>query len=114
MTELTIFTSQIFVVMLLGLQSLNVNNGHANAAMLTSLGIGACSLMLYKFVPDASLTECAAYLLAGPIGIRIAMWLHPRMVNRKKRKPVPAVLAFMRAQFGHRIKGNINCGADRP
>lgn len=82
LTELTLFASTYLLVLLLGLQSLNVNNGHHAAAFFTSFGIGLCNLVMFKLVPDASATEVAAYILGGPFGILTAMWLYRRAVRK--------------------------------
>lgn len=108
MTELALFASQFILVMLLGMQSLNTNNGHHLAAFVTSLGIGGFSLVLYKALPDASISEAIAYLLGGPFGILAAMWLHPRLVMWRKRRD-----CAMRFRSAARDR-NMNCGADRP
>jgi hypothetical protein len=136
MTEITLFASTFLLVMLLGVQSLNVNGGHYIAAFLTSFGIGASNLVLFKLAPDANTTEMIAYMLGGPGGILAAMWLHPRMSLWFKRRERGQ--AFKKqAQRGRRWQGdyidgwndcrdvikqnrlnsskaNANCGADRP
>lgn len=128
MTELYIFASTFAVVMLLGLQSLNVNGGHHIAAFATSFGIGTANLVLFKLVPDASLTEMLAYLFGGPFGILLAMWIHPRIAMRFKRDDIlggqrrrdyvqgwndcrDAAKKFLRKRDQAE---NLNCGADRP
>lgn len=115
MIELALFCSQFAIVMLLGLQSLNVNNGHHWAAFLTSFGIGGFHLVLYKALPDAGVSVAIAYLLGGPFGILAAMWLHPRMTRKPKKHTglVPKPGAWPPAPKRQR-DGNINCGADRP
>lgn len=87
MTELTLFASSFLVVLLLGLQSLNVNNGHFILAALTSLGIGSMQMVMFKLAPHANWTEIAAFIGGGPLGIMASMWLHPRMVRLLKREP---------------------------
>lgn len=77
MTELTLFVSTFALVFALGIQSLNVNNGHYRAAFITSFAIGIANLILYKLAPDASGTEIAAFLAGGPFGIICAMRAHP-------------------------------------
>lgn len=79
MTELAIFASTFVTVFALGIQSLNVNQGHYRAAFLTSFAIGGSSLVLYKMVPDANVTQCIAYLLGGATGITSGMWAHARL-----------------------------------
>ena len=61
MTELTLFASSFLVVLLLGLQSLNVNNGHFILAALTSFGIGSMQMVMFKLAPHATWSEIAAF-----------------------------------------------------
>jgi hypothetical protein len=68
MTELILFTSTFVLVFALGLQSLNVNNGHHYAAAVTSFAIGAMQMVLFKLAPNASWMEIAAFLLGGIFG----------------------------------------------
>lgn len=86
MTALALFASCFALVFFLGLQSLNVNNGHYVAAFFTSFGIGIGNLVLYKLAPEASGIEIAAFLLGGPFGIVSAMgsfrWLRERKVTK--------------------------------
>lgn len=86
MTLLALFVSTFLLVFALGLQSLNVNNGHYRAAFLTSLSIGVANLVLYKLAPGAAGAEIAAYLLGGPFGIVCAMKAHPWMRQLAKEK----------------------------
>lgn len=81
--ELALFGSTFLLVMLLGMQSLNTNRGHYQAAFITSFGIGTANLVLFKMVPDAGVSEIIAYLLGGPFGIITAMWLHPRITRTR-------------------------------
>jgi hypothetical protein len=81
MTELTLFISTFVLVFALGLQSLNVNNGHRIAAALTSFVIGSGQMILFKLAPNASWTEIIAFLLGCPFGIVSSMWAHPRLVQ---------------------------------
>lgn len=70
------------VVLALGLQSLNVNGGHHLMAAVTSFAIGTFNLALLKLVPQpTTVFDNAAYLLGGPIGILVAMKLHPHLVR---------------------------------
>jgi hypothetical protein len=48
-----IFLSTFIAVFALGFQSQNVNQGHYWAAALTSVAIGASSIVLYKLMPDS-------------------------------------------------------------
>lgn len=84
MTELTLFCSTYILVFALGLQSLNVNNGHFVLAALTSFVVGSGQMVLYKLAPDASWAEIAAYLCGGPLGIMTSMKVHPVLVRWMK------------------------------
>ena len=74
MNELLLFTSTFLIVFCLGLQSLNVNNGHHKAAFFTSFVISGLNLVLLKLAPNATTTEMIAYLCGGPLGIVAAMY----------------------------------------
>lgn len=77
-----IFVCTFGVVLALGLQSLNVNGGHHLMAAVTSFAIGTFNLALLKLVPQpTTVFDNAAYLLGGPIGILVAMKLHPYLVQ---------------------------------
>ena len=87
MIPLALFFSTFVLVFALGIQSLNVNNGHRLAAVLTSFAIGGSNLVLFKLAPDASGMEAAAFLLVGPFGIYAAMIAHPwlvRIISRRR------------------------------
>lgn len=77
MNTLALFTSTFILVFALGIQSLNVNNGHRAAAMFTSFFIGSSQMVLFKLAPSANWIETAAFLLGGPFGIYAAMVAHP-------------------------------------
>ena len=79
MTELAlIFGATYLSVFTLGLQSLNVNQGHYLAAAVTSFFIGVGHAALYKYMPDAGGAQFAAYSLGGITGITSSMWFHRR------------------------------------
>lgn len=82
MTEIILFASVFASVFALGFQSQNVNQGHYAAAFITSFFIGAGHLALYRLMPEASLSETAAYLMGGPFGIVASMWAHRRTLGR--------------------------------
>lgn len=85
--ELALFASTFVLVFALGMQSLNVNNGHYILAALTSFVIGSGQMVLYKIAPHASWSEIAAYLCGGPTGIVCAMRAHPALVRWLKPRP---------------------------
>ena len=72
------FASTYIAVFALGLQSLNVNQGHYLAAALTSLAIGASHIALYKFMPSSGPLEWGGYFAGGVLGITSSMWFHRR------------------------------------
>jgi hypothetical protein len=78
MSALLCFASTFVAVFALGLQSLNVNQGHYVAAAATSLAIGTSSIALYKFMPTAGWIslETFGYLAGGVTGITSSMWFH--------------------------------------
>lgn len=86
MTHLALFASAFVTVFLLGFQQQNVHGKHYRAAVLTSLGIGAAQIFLWRLVPQASPSEIAATLAGGPVGIVSAMWAHPRIIQWRNRK----------------------------
>lgn len=88
MSELLLYASTFVTVFALGFQSLNVNQGRYAAAFLTSFAIGGSSLVLYRYLPEATWTQVIAYLLGGATGIVASMWMHKRTVGRTSRMGV--------------------------
>ncbi|PKO49039.1 MAG: hypothetical protein CVU31_02660 [Betaproteobacteria bacterium HGW-Betaproteobacteria-4] len=87
MTALALFAATFFLVLFLGLQSLNVNGGHKLLAAITSLGISTANIVVLKTMPGPTgLMEVAAYCLGGPAGILVSMVIHPWMVTKFGRK----------------------------
>ena len=74
------------LVFALGMQSLNVNNGHYVAAAITSFAIGSGQMVLFKLAPHANWSEIAAFLFGGPFGIMASMWAHPRLIKILKKQ----------------------------
>lgn len=83
MIELALFGSAFLLVFALGVQSLNVNNGHYAAAFATSFFIGVSNLVLYRYMPDPTPSQVAAYLAGGPFGIIAAMRFHKWFFRRR-------------------------------
>lgn len=73
---LLLFVSTYVCVFALGLQSLNVNQGHYAAAALTSFAISTGHIFLYKFMPDSGWLEWGGYYAGGVAGITSSMWFH--------------------------------------
>lgn len=84
------FASTFIAVFALGLQSLNVNQGHTWAAAGTSLLIGVSHIALYKYMPGADVLAMLGYLAGGVAGITSSMWFHRRVrtwwAARKQRR----------------------------
>jgi len=79
------FFSAFAVVFLLGFQQQNVHGRHYTAAVVTSVGIGAAQFLLWRIAPTASVSEIAATLCGGPVGIVAAMYAHPRIARVWRR-----------------------------
>lgn len=87
MNELLIFGACFFTVFFLGFQSLVVNSGHTVIAMANSTLIGAAQLFLLKSVPHTSTwQEYAAYIIAGPLAVPCAIYIHKRWFRREKEE----------------------------
>ena len=82
MTDLALFLAAFTTVFSLGFQQQNVVHGHYRAAFLTSFIIGGSQIVLWRFVPDASLSQIAATLAGGPLGIVASMAVHRRYMRR--------------------------------
>ena len=87
MNALFLFAATYFLVLFLGLQSLNVNGGHRFLSALTSFGIGTANITILKIMPGPTGgLELIAYLTGGPAGILTSMAIHPWMVKKFGRK----------------------------
>jgi len=84
MIELALFLSTFIAVFSLGLQSLNVNQGHYWAAAGTSLLISSGHILLYRYMPEAAAGQVLAYYAGGISGITSSMWVHARTLGRRK------------------------------
>ena len=90
MTEaIAVFVAQYLMVLLLGLQSLNVRDRHYVMAAATSFLLGVCGFYVTSIVGDAkgqSLTILWwSFVIAGPCGIVTAMAIHPSLVRLWER-----------------------------
>lgn len=85
MPALLLFLSQTLTVTLLVVQSrLNIH-GYMRLAAINSLLIGTCQLVMWKIMPDPSVAEIAAFLLAGPVGNVIAQYINRRDIARIRK-----------------------------
>lgn len=76
---LLLFVSTFVSVFALGLQSLNVNQGHYWAAAATSVAISTGHIFLYKYMPDSGLLQWGGFYAGGVLGIVSSMWFHRRV-----------------------------------
>ncbi len=83
-----LFLSSLFMVFMLGMQSMNVNGGHYLAAALTSFGIGFCNFFVLRYIPNGNfeILPFSAYVAGGPVGIVLSMWFHRKFMKRKPEK----------------------------
>lgn len=86
MTELILFISAFVLVFTLGVQSLNVNNGHRWMAAFTSIFIGGSQIVMFKLAPNADWSEIIAFVSGGPFGIVSSMTAHPYLVKLIKKR----------------------------
>lgn len=85
MIELLIFAATFFTVFLLGFQSLIVNSGRMGVAMINSTLIGIAQLFLLKNIPRSdSVSEYIAYIIAGPLAVPCAIYIHKRWFKRRR------------------------------
>ena len=79
-----VFASQFVYVMLLGLQSLNVNGRHYALAATTSSMLGVLGFWITATIaqkPHVGTAIWWAYLAAGPAGICASIYLHPKVAG---------------------------------
>jgi len=86
MTHAALFLSAFSTVFLLGFQQQNVIGGHYLAAVVVSLGIGVSQIFLWRLVPTADGWQIVATLAGGPCGIVAAMYLHPKLMRKHRRR----------------------------
>lgn len=80
-----VFLVTVTNVFALGFQSQNVNHGHYVWAACTSTILGFLNLFLFRSLPNTdSIVTLAAYIVAGPVGILLAMLVFRRYLRRNK------------------------------
>ena len=85
MTEaLLIFGAQFSMIMLLGIQSLNVRDRHYWGSASTSLLLGVFGFHITATIATMNRGAMGSlvwwfYIAAGPCGIVTSIWLHPRL-----------------------------------
>lgn len=85
MNELILFGSQFVTVMLLVVQSINNNHGRILLGAITSVGIGIAQIATFRMLPDASWSEAAAWIAAGPAANMAASWLKRHDIDKIRR-----------------------------
>jgi hypothetical protein len=75
-SALLVFGATFLSVFTLGLQSLNVNQGHYLAAGVTSFFISTGHIFLYKYMPQPDGMQLAGYYTGGMVGITASIWFH--------------------------------------
>lgn len=84
-----VFVAQYGTVLLLGLQSLNVNQRRYVAAAITSLLLGVAGFFTTSVIGAAKGMTLSAlwwsFVLAGPCGIVTAIWAHPALIRLIRR-----------------------------
>jgi len=82
---ITVFVAQYFMVLLLGIQSLNVRDGHYALAAITSTLLGVCGFYITSIIGDAKGQVLSilwwSFVIAGPCGIVTAMAIHPKLLS---------------------------------
>ncbi|WP_136414784.1 hypothetical protein [Herbaspirillum sp. ST 5-3] len=84
MNAIVLFSTTFVLVFALGVNTLSVNKGQYGIAFLTSFLISGSNLVILRAVPQGDLLEVAAYMLGGPFGIVTSMWVHERVLERKR------------------------------
>ena len=87
---LAVFAAQLVYVLLLGLQSLNVNGRHYAMAVSTSFALGTLGFYLTAAVAEVQKAGLYGpiwwgFVLAGPVGIALAIWVHPHLARLYRR-----------------------------
>jgi hypothetical protein len=85
-----IFICQFGVVYMLGVQSLNVRDGHYIGAAISSLLIGIFAFITTSIIGGLNVTDLGSvvglsFLVAGPLGITAAMASHEWLVRVFRR-----------------------------
>lgn len=85
MNEALLFGSQFVCVLLLVVQSINNNHGHALLGAITSIGIGIAQIATFKLLPSADVSEMIAWVAAGPCANVAAQWIKRHDIAKIRR-----------------------------
>ncbi|TWT51818.1 hypothetical protein KOR42_32910 [Thalassoglobus neptunius] len=85
---LSVLFLQSVYILLLGVQSRNVRDSQVLGAMGTSILLGLCGIYLTPAIVQASASgeplTLVAFVVAGPVGIAVAITAHDHLSNRRK------------------------------
>lgn len=90
MNAFAVFAAQFLMVFLLGFQSRCVRDSNYLAANVNSIGLGICGLIVTPAIADPALitndpATLAGFLLAGPLAISLAIFIHDRTLARRSQ-----------------------------
>ena len=87
MTSLILLGCTFGLVLALGLQSQFVNNGRYLGAFCNSMMISVAQLGALQIVHAKTVSEYAAYIIGGPLGIVASMYLYRNFFHREPKAP---------------------------
>lgn len=83
MSTVLVFVFQFAMVFSLGFQSRNIRDGQYTMAAITSLVLGCLGVvnqvLVIKSTMQSDWLPLVAFVLAGPPGICLAMWVHDKV-----------------------------------
>lgn len=79
MNAFLLFLSSFAIVFAFAFQQHNVHYRRYRLAVANALLIDALNLVLLKMGTAATLPEMTAYLIGGPLGTLVAMWVNERL-----------------------------------
>lgn len=80
MSSVMILLFSVILVTLLGIQSLSLNRNLKWVASINSFMVNLSQLLILKTMPGpTSKLDIACYLIGGPIGVNLAMWVFPKV-----------------------------------
>lgn len=85
MTHAALFLSAFLTVFMLVFQQQNVIHRRRWLGSATSVLIGVSQVILWRHVPDASISQLCAVLAGGPLGFNAALSVHPIIIGRREK-----------------------------
>lgn len=77
-SSILVLVSAFVTVFCLGLQSLNVNQGHYAAAIVTSFFISTGSIFLYRYMAVSTPADITCFYIGASSGIAFSIYFHRR------------------------------------